>query len=311
MLESFNSQPLVSVIITTYNEPYIYIQQSIDSIINQTYKNLEIILINDNPDRNDLDKILKYYQNSDERIIYLKNTTNKGLVYSLNKALSISSGKLVARMDADDISEKDRLEKQYKFLVKNNCNLVGCNISKIDENGNFISNLKLPYYMEDIKKYIKWGDCVLHPTWLGYKYMYNFLNGYRNIDSCEDYDFILRAILNGFVLGNLPESKVKYRIRNDSISAVNNVRQKIISYYLIKEYLNGNIAEINEIKQFINSDTFETERKKLSSYYENKNNILRCNSVITNIKSILLILSNKYFYRNFLEHLMKLKRERL
>ena len=103
---------LISVILSTYNEPCDMIVKSIDSILNQTYRTFELILINDNPAREELDILLNKYEKSDSRIIYNKNTENEGLVYCLNKAVGLATGDYIARMDADDISRPDRLELQ-------------------------------------------------------------------------------------------------------------------------------------------------------------------------------------------------------
>ena len=99
----------VSVIMSTYKEPIEWIQQSVDSILNQTYKNLEFIIIVDNPEYAELVSLLNDYADSDDRISVVVNNNNIGLVKSLNKALSFCTGEYVARMDADDISLPERL----------------------------------------------------------------------------------------------------------------------------------------------------------------------------------------------------------
>ena len=106
----------VSVIMSTYKEPIEWIQQSVDSILNQTYKNLEFIIIVDNPEYVELVSLLNDYADSDDRISVVVNNNNIGLVKSLNKALSFCTGEYVARMDADDVSLPERFQKEVEFL---------------------------------------------------------------------------------------------------------------------------------------------------------------------------------------------------
>jgi glycosyltransferase involved in cell wall biosynthesis len=95
----------------------LYLKEAIESILNQTYKEFEFIIINDGSTDNSL-AIIKDYSNHDSRIILI-NRENKGLIYSLNEGISKAKGKYIARMDADDISLPNRFEEQIKFLENN------------------------------------------------------------------------------------------------------------------------------------------------------------------------------------------------
>lgn len=109
---------------STYNEENMLIRQAVESILNQTYSEFEFIIVLDNPKNIEIANLIQEYASRDKRIVILKNEKNLGLVKSLNKALEISKGEYIMRMDADDISEKDRIEKEYKFLKENNLDLV-------------------------------------------------------------------------------------------------------------------------------------------------------------------------------------------
>ena len=100
-------EELISVLMCAYNEPMEYICQAVKSITEQTYRNIEFIIIIDHPDRRDI--VLYLDGLADERIRYHINEKNMGLIASLNKGLQLCSGKLIARMDADDIAFPDRL----------------------------------------------------------------------------------------------------------------------------------------------------------------------------------------------------------
>ena len=106
-------EPLVSVLIPVYNTKYRYLREAIESILNQTYGNFELLIINDASCDNAEDVILSY---KDERIKYYKNETNLKLIATLNKGIELSKGKYIARLDADDYCTPDRLEKQVKYM---------------------------------------------------------------------------------------------------------------------------------------------------------------------------------------------------
>ncbi len=294
---------LISILLSTYNEPIKMIEESITSILNQTYKNIELILINDNAQNRELDKLLSNYEKKDCRIKYIKHNANMGLVKSLNEGLQYAKGNYIARMDADDISVNDRLENQLKYIKDTNYDMIGGNIIKIDEYKNKIGELKVPSEFEKIKKYQIYGSCILHPTWFVKKEVYETLNGYREIYACEDYDFILRAILKGYKVGNIDKTVLFYRIRGNSISNSSYCHQKILTYYLADFYKKNESPSENIIKQYIKSETYNIQVKKLEKYIDTK----------IKIKSkkyfyIVQLFINPYFYKNIVEHYIQNKR---
>jgi glycosyltransferase involved in cell wall biosynthesis len=110
-----NNQPLVSVILPTYNRVK-YIRKAIESVLGQTYRNLELIIINDGSN-DKTSKVIYGFAKKDQRVKTIKNETNIGLVKSLNKGITKSKGKYIARIDDDDVwSDKQKLEKQIEFL---------------------------------------------------------------------------------------------------------------------------------------------------------------------------------------------------
>lgn len=127
---------LISIIMSVYNETDSVLALSVDSILSQSYSNFEFIIVDDNPNNTQIRDFLK--RQSDPRIVRIYNKENRGLVYSLNKALKVAKGSIIARMDADDISEKDRIEKEYRYLKNHNLDLVGTWIHLIDSQNNKI-----------------------------------------------------------------------------------------------------------------------------------------------------------------------------
>lgn len=109
--------PRVSVIMSVYNSEK-YLEDSIKSILNQSFKDFEFIIVNDCSNDNSL-KIINKYKENDVRIRLINNSKKINLANSLNKCLKVAKGKYIARMDADDISIKNRLEIQYNFMEEN------------------------------------------------------------------------------------------------------------------------------------------------------------------------------------------------
>ena len=116
------NKPLVSVVMATYNEPPEIIGQAIESVLNQTYTNLELIIVDDSTDKETISAIAGYL--SDSRVVYEHPEEKLGFVPALNRGLSLSKGEYIARMDGDDICFKDRLEKQITFLENNKKSLL-------------------------------------------------------------------------------------------------------------------------------------------------------------------------------------------
>lgn len=121
-------KPLVSIILSIYNDEK-FIKKSINSILNQTYKNIEIIIINDGS-TDKTQKILKVFEKNYKNIYLINNKKNIGLTKSLNIGIKKSKGKYIARQDCDDISYAKRISKQVAFLEKNK-EIVLCGTQRI------------------------------------------------------------------------------------------------------------------------------------------------------------------------------------
>lgn len=224
----------LAVVMSVYNEHEDDLIHSIESIINQDYKDFEFIIVLDNPGNNSLRKILEYYKQKDNRINLIINNNNIGLANSLNKAIRVANSDIVARMDADDIAMPDRLGKELKFLIDNpKYSVVSVNKINIDSNGNTISyGGKLPSNFETTKKAIKYISMVLHPGAMFYKKTFECIGEYRNFPCAQDYDLWLRFIDNGYQIGFLDEYLMKYRVSNISISS-----RKAFTQWLCNKYI--------------------------------------------------------------------------
>jgi glycosyltransferase involved in cell wall biosynthesis len=202
---------LISVLMPVYNVER-YVKKAIDSIIEQTYRNIEIIIVDDCSADSTYD-IVKNIALQDNRIRFFRNKENLKISKTLNFALSQANGNFIARMDGDDISDCRRLEMYYNFLQENkHIHLVGCNVISIDEEDNIIGKTKYFHEQKLIKKTLKYMSPVLH-IWMSYKYIYDALNGYRELSGVEDYDFLLRMTAMGYVYTNIDEYLYYVRLR--------------------------------------------------------------------------------------------------
>ncbi len=182
----------ISVVMSVYNSEQ-WLKDSISSILNQTFRNFEFIIINDgSTDKSEY--IIKSFANKDERVKFL-NQSNSGLTKSLNNAISISTGKYIARIDADDISLPDRLKKQYEILESsNNIGLCYTNFFEIDHLGKKIRKNIITNKFDLIKNNLSKGiNNIAHSSVMFRKSVFDELNGYREkLKKSQDFDLWLR-----------------------------------------------------------------------------------------------------------------------
>lgn len=249
--------PLVSVIMPLYKNDD-YLAESVGSILKQTLRNFELIIICDDPSEKTRE-IIEDFRNVDDRI-YVVYHERIGLIESLNEGIALARGTYIARMDADDISYPDRLEKQVAFLeAHSECSLVATHIEWIDECENVIGHWKADLRAntaENIRKILPRESCIAHPSVL---FRQSVVSKYRydpHQGNVEDYDLWLRMASDNLVLCKVPEVLLKLRIHNTSITAS---RRKISPgsdkikcklKYLIEQIMIGRISYFNLIVLF-------------------------------------------------------------
>ena len=222
-----NEKPLVSVIMGIYNCEDT-LSDSIESIINQSYSNWELIMCDDGSKDNTYNIANSYSDRYKDKIKLIKNNENVGLAGSLNNCLKFVSGDYIARQDADDKSVFDRFEKQVEFLEKNiEYDLVGTAMISFDENGEKGVRGILPHIPDKKKLAINPPFC--HATIMTKSKVYRELDGYRvtkYTKRCEDIDLWFRFFEKGFIGYNLKEAL--YMVRDDDSSYK---RRNFKSYY--------------------------------------------------------------------------------
>lgn len=246
--------PLISVIMSAYNAS-ITLKEAIDSILSQTFINFEFIIVND-ASTDDTEKIILSYL--DKRIVYLRNEENKGLIYSLNKAIKIAKSKYIARIDADDISCRNRLSLQYTFMEKHpKVDICGTWMYQFAEN-KFKRKVISPILDKDIKAFLLFKNPIFHPSVLMRKSIFDSILGYDNEDyRQEDLGLWINAVNAEKNFFNIPIPLIYYRYSPNSESNIgkNNLEcYSIIRTRIISRLLN-NLAINDEDKGVISTLT--------------------------------------------------------
>lgn len=221
----------ISVIMAVYNGAS-YLLDSIASILNQTFRDFEFIIIDDESTDDSLEIIQKFaYQ--DQRIKIIKNKQNSGQTKSLNRGLKIAQGQYIARQDADDFSVRKRLMVQYSYL-KNHPEifLVGTSAILINEQGKRIGH----YHREDnpkkLSQILARHNYILHSGIMFCNHPLPFADCKRwgvyreKFYYSQDYDFYLRLLTSGKKITNLPNLLIRYRYQKNSLSFQNLAQQK-------------------------------------------------------------------------------------
>lgn len=261
-----------------------YLKESIESILNQTYSNFEFIIINDGSKDQSWD-IIEYYAKQDGRIRAINNKENKGLIFSLNLGLNLAKGEYIVRMDSDDISMLDRIEKQYKFMKKNQDTVVAASRVKVIKSNKELKSAKSKYFLtEDIKVGLFFNNVLCHPSVIIDKKKLNQLNlDYSEKDKgCEDYGLWIKCIRN-YDIKIMDEALLKYRIVENGVtqSLNKNIEQKFFQMKEIYIFLLEELDLYNEENLKIHFDltnNIENFNCNLNDVLDYFNKILNSNS---------------------------------
>lgn len=208
----------VSVVMSVYNADR-YVKGSVESILGQTFSDLEFIIINDGS-TDGSGEILSSFHDPRIKLIHQKN---QGLIRSLNTGVRMARGEYIARQDADDLSLPERIEKQVAFLdTHKNVALVGTASVHMTEYGKDVKVYRLPLSDEEIKKALINNDIPInHGSMMCRRKVIEEAGCYREkLDLVEDYDLYFR-IGENHVMANLEEPLYKSRVHSSSVCAVN------------------------------------------------------------------------------------------
>ena len=239
--------PKVTVLMSVYNGEK-YLQEAIDSILRQTFKDFEFLIINDGS-TDKTGEILESYNNP--RIKIINNEKNIGLTKSLNKGLRLARGEYIARQDADDISMPERLEKEVEFLeMHQDYAVVGTFAKIINENSEILYFLERPVEDLKIREIFKKDNCIIHGSSMIRRACLSDTGFYNElIIRSQDYELWLR-LSKKYRLANIPKYLYIWRKHDENIEAKYVGEQKI---YVILAMVKHDVLNIRQATRwFIN-----------------------------------------------------------
>lgn len=209
-------KPLISVIMATFNEPKKFIEESISSILNQTYRNLELLIADDSTNE-DTVQVIDGFARRDNRVIVIRKKERMGFVNALNEALHQAKGEYVARMDGDDVSLSNRFDIQLKYARSHpEVDVFGGDMDIINETDDVKSERHYPITQESIERMFIFRSPFAHPTLMFKREIIDSGFYYNpNYKKAEDIDFLMRLYKNGYVFGNTGEKLLRYRVVGD------------------------------------------------------------------------------------------------
>lgn len=194
---------LVSVLMSVYNGAPT-LEKAAASVLAQTYRNLELILCDD-ASTDDTWRIMQRIAAQDARVTVFQNKTNRGLGASLNGCLSRAGGEYIARQDADDVSDPDRIERTTDFLLSSGAPYAACGVRVFDDGGVWSTR---QYPQKITKHIIAQKNPFFHPTMVFRRAVLEGVGGYSETPETrrtEDYDLVMRLAAEGVIGENLPE----------------------------------------------------------------------------------------------------------
>jgi glycosyltransferase involved in cell wall biosynthesis len=206
--------PRVTVLMSVYNG-LPYLGQAVESILDQTFSDFEFLIIDDASTDGSRER-LKKWTNRNERIRLILHNKNRGLGYSLHEGVKKARGNWIARMDADDISFPDRLEKQLAYVEEHSSiDILGTWALDIDGEGTPLRQRTYPVDHAEIARLI-WTNPLVHPTVMFRKSAVQAAGSYDpDVRKRQDYELWFRCLEEGLCFGNVPEILLRYRFTEE------------------------------------------------------------------------------------------------
>lgn len=225
-----DSNPLISIVIPIYKIGNInWFKECIQSIDNQTFKDFEVIIVNDGSQQIEvIDFLYTISERKNYKIIHLN--INSGIGPALNEGIKVASSDLIVRMDADDIMFEDRLEKQYKFMTENpDVDVLGAGmVHMVRDKIGWVTKKNVIHpevITKELAKDVNWF--INHPTVILKKKSIDSIGGYGDhYNLPEDYELWIRMIKNNMVLRNIKDIVIKYRHNSYQFTKMENVKDK-------------------------------------------------------------------------------------
>lgn len=211
-----NNNPLISVVMATFNEPPVFITQAVQSILDQTVSDFELLITDDSTNKNTIAAINKFTR-ADSRIRVIRTPECIGFVKALNAGLKQARGKYIARMDGDDISLPNRFEIQVAFLEGNpDIAVVGGAMDIINAEGKVTSHRDYAISSGKLRLYTLFRSPVAHPAVMFRKEIVEKGFYYdENFKKAEDLELWLRLLKNHYAIMNVPDTVLCYRVTDN------------------------------------------------------------------------------------------------
>lgn len=242
--------PKISVLMSAYNSEK-YVAEAIESILNQTFKDFEFIIVNDGS-TDKTAEIIAQYAKSDKRIKFIDNKNNAGIVAALNQGLDFCNGEYVARMDSDDISLPERFAKQVKYMDGHpECGALGAWTEKFgpsvkrNDGVRYRSKLKL-------LDFIIYGNCVVNPTAMVRRSILidNNIKYKSEYKYAEDYAFWVEVCKHAEI-HNLQEILLKYRWHDSNVSVTHRKTQLECAERIRKKILSDLLSYDTDVEKLL------------------------------------------------------------
>ena len=236
---------MISVLTSVYNETLGEIRESVDSILGQSYRDFELIVVLDRPEYAEGLALLEEYATKDSRVKVLVNEKNIGLAMSMNYAAEHAAGEYLLRMDADDVCFPGRFQLQYDAISSGEYDLICGNFDYIDENGTLLPQAATVYTEKQLSALLPYRNIIHHPTVIMTAKAFWAVGGYRNYLCAQDYDLWLRMKCAGYKMRMLSEKLIHYRVRQASTTT-----QKRYKQYCTGEYIRKLYSRKNHMKDY-------------------------------------------------------------
>lgn len=246
-----NVKPLVSVIIPAYNASR-FIGETIESILNQTYENIEIVIIDDNS-TDDTFKIAKEYKNKNPRISVYRNKNNLGIGANRSKGIKLSKGEYICWQDSDDIAFKDRVASQVEYLqAHKDVGVVGGFLEFMTEDGKTLKTRKYHELDEVLRKNIFRYNPVAQPAAMFRSEVYAKVGGYdASYSVSEDLEMLFRVGIH-YKFANVQKKVIRYRQLNSSLTRSNLKKMEKATLRLRKHYARNQAYQFSPVDSVYN-----------------------------------------------------------
>jgi glycosyltransferase involved in cell wall biosynthesis len=256
----------ISIIMSVYNAED-YVEDAVESILQQSLGNFEFIIVNDGSD-DGTSGILERFKSRDERIKVINQDRNLGLTASLNRALGEAKGEFIARQDADDISKPDRLQAQYDYMRANSgIDICSTYAWVMGDDGVSIYSFMYPTGDEEIKKFLNMGlNPIIHGSVMFRRNLISSIGDpFYRFRFGQDFDLWLRSSqFAKFAI--IPQQLYRYRRGEGSVSRCNAEIKRELKAEIIKQHKKGNSEEWKEVEGKIFAKFANTTQRDLKSY---------------------------------------------